>query len=85
MTKPRLSLPFDGGKVRALRETAGLSLTDLAQRLTKQGHPTHRSTLSKIEIGTNGPSPRLFNALVKALKVKPQQLLADPATERRSA
>lgn len=78
MARQTLSLPFSGEAAREIRERSGLTLGGLAERCTALGHPVHRSYLGKIEGGLNRPSPPLLKVLAKALRVKVDDLLAEP-------
>lgn len=79
MARQTLSLPFSGETAREIRERSGLTLGALAERCSGLGHPVHRSYLGKIESGLNRPSPPLLKVLAKALHVKIDDLLAEPA------
>lgn len=72
---PQLSLPFSGAKLRQKREMAGLTLEQLAARCAERGYDVHLSAISKVEIGTNGPTPGLLLALAGALECDVEDLL----------
>jgi len=49
--------------LRLYRKKIGMSLAQLAQKISETGHPVHPDTLSKIERGQRRPSPELAKAL----------------------
>lgn len=54
----------DGAKVRLLRENAGLTLTELAQRAR-----ISKPYLSQIERGLRNPSPPVASRIANALDI----------------
>ncbi len=76
----RISLPFDGAKVRALRERQGLTLRDLEQRTERAGDRIHFSILCHYEAGRRGPNPPRLKVLANALNCTIDDLLT-PAGE----
>jgi transcriptional regulator with XRE-family HTH domain len=64
--------------IRRLREQQGLSLQELANRVTQYGRPIARSGLSKIEAGHRRVDVDDFVALAEALWVAPDELLTAP-------
>ncbi|RSD26385.1 helix-turn-helix domain-containing protein [Amycolatopsis eburnea] len=81
MAKRTLEIPFSRHRLTEIRETQGLTLTALAARCTEQGYPVHLSAISKVEVGTNGPSPGLVKALATALGVDVGDLMDPKAGE----
>lgn len=79
MAKQRLTLPFDGARLRQHRELGGFLQAELAERCAKLGHPVDRSRISQLERLKKGqgprPSPPLLRALAQALEVKVADLL----------
>lgn len=61
--------------VRALRRQRGLTLADLADRLTRLNHPITLNTLSKLETGARRITVDDLVALAAALDVTPHDLL----------
>lgn len=61
--------------VRGLRRQHGLTLADLAARLTCLGHPIALNTLSKLETGARRITVDDLVALAAALDVTPHDLL----------
>jgi transcriptional regulator with XRE-family HTH domain len=72
MARLPLKFPFDGDRCRELRELAGLSIGELAERCAQQGHRVHHSAIGKVERDVNKPSPALLMALATALDVTPE-------------
>lgn len=63
-----LTLPFDGSRQRGLREQAGWTQQDLADRCTAAGRAVTCSQISRIESGRHKPSPPLYRVLVEVLE-----------------
>jgi len=64
--------------VSAYRHRLGWSLSELSNRLTKLGHPLHRTVLHKIETGARRIDVDDLVALALALDVTPGELLFGP-------
>jgi transcriptional regulator with XRE-family HTH domain len=75
MAGTRLSLPFNGAKLRALRERGGLRQQDLSDKTAESGHLVDRAAISRYENGQAFPHALSFGALVRALKCAPDDLL----------
>ena len=67
MPKQSLTLPFNGGKLRVLREKAGLNVEQFAAAIADDDYSVHRTTIGKIERGDYKPSAPLLKALVTTL------------------
>lgn len=76
---PPTQLPFNRTALAELRQRAGLTNAQLAERCTQLGHPVHHSTLGKIERGIQMPVVGLPPVLAKALDVELDDLLLAPA------
>lgn len=80
----RLSLPFDGQRLRQHRELAGLTLVELSKRCEEIGKDTtpptsaDASTINRWELGKYAPSKRRLLIVAKALKVDVKSLCAEP-------
>lgn len=82
--RSRLSLPFDGDRLRALRERRGFRQADLAQRCTDQGTSVSRFQVVRAETGKNMPTPATLAAFARALDIEIDDLLTPemvPASE----
>ena len=67
-----------GGRIRALREERGMSMSRLAERAAlSKGH------MSSIEAGYHAVGTRTITTLALALGVAPMYLLVDPAVDER--
>lgn len=75
MARTSLSLPFNGDKLRSLREKAGFNVQEFAATVTKSGHRVHRTAIGKIENGVYKPTPSLLAAIVATLNVTVEDLL----------
>lgn len=75
MARTPLSLPFDGKRLRELRERRGWYQVDLAKACTEQGTPVSRSQVARAETGRNLPLPETLRAFAKALEVEIDDLL----------
>lgn len=64
-------------KLKALRNLAGLSQPDLAERMTGKGHSWHQSTVWKVEHGTRHVRLGELADLAAILGVTPAALLSD--------
>ena len=53
--------------IRQVRELLGLTLDDLARRITAEGFPITKSGLGNIETGERGPSREFLDAHARAL------------------
>jgi len=73
--RSRLSLPFDGARLRTLRERRGLRQADLAQRCTDQGTSVSRFQVVRAETGKNMPTPATLAAFARALEIEIDDLL----------
>src|SRR5437870_2735836 len=69
--KPLFSKRDVGARVRALRSQRGLSQVALARMLG-----THQTAVSQIEVGRRGVSVQQVIKLARALKVTPDDILA---------
>lgn len=79
MGRTRPALPFNGGKLLALRAREGLRQQDLSDRTADEGRRIERATISRYENGDAYPSAPNFGVLVRALGCKPDDLLDDEA------
>jgi transcriptional regulator with XRE-family HTH domain len=82
------SATFNAARCRELREARLWTMQDLAAEAGKYlGAEIHESTISKIETGKRQPSPKLFNALRRALRVSRERLLlaSTPADDPEAA
>lgn len=75
MARTRVSLPFNGAKLRTLRELGGLRQTDLSDRTAEHGYRVWQNRISAYENGESFPSAQAFGALVRALGCEPTDLL----------
>lgn len=79
-SKTRLSLPFDGKRLRHQRESRGLTLAALSKRCEELGETTDppvtasASTIHRWETGEFTPSPPRLALLAKALGVDTDDL-----------
>jgi DNA-binding XRE family transcriptional regulator len=65
MPRQPLTLPFNGGKSRALREKFGLNLEQFAHKIHEvTGYTVFRTTIGKIERGDYKPPAPLLKAMV---------------------
>lgn len=69
-----------GLRARERRAELGLTLQDVAARMTAAGRPQHKGNVSKLERGVSQspPSMRDLIALAHALETHPALLLLDP-------
>jgi transcriptional regulator with XRE-family HTH domain len=74
-----------GMRLRALREAAGLSQGQLAQRMTDAGFSMHQTTIGKIELNERDVSVNEAVALASVLGVALADLLADPELDAEAA
>ena len=74
-----------GMRLRALREEAGLTQAQMAERMTGQGFPMHQTTVAKIE--ANQRPVRVNEAVMFAaiLNLGLPGLLADPELDEEAA
>lgn len=70
-----LGLQFDGGKLRDIRERAGLSTRDLADLCTANGYSVSQNHIWRLETGRSGTTAPLLKALAEALNVQIDDLL----------
>jgi transcriptional regulator with XRE-family HTH domain len=68
--------------IRAFREFAGLSLDDVARRITDEGYPISKAGLGNIETGTRGPSQEFLEAWQRAFDTLARTLHAGKVTEQ---
>lgn len=71
--------------MRTLRERAGYSLAELADRCRASGRKVHLSHLGAIERGLYKPSAALLKAIAAALEVKVDDLLKHPEQPTKDA
>lgn len=64
--------------IRSVREAYGLSLEDLAQRISEQSHPTTASTLRGVETANGPVSNKLITAWARALRLNPTDIILPP-------
>jgi transcriptional regulator with XRE-family HTH domain len=65
-----------GARLRALREAAGLSQAQLAQRMHDAGHPWWQPTVSKVESGQRAVPSDEMRAVSEVLGVAPDWAVA---------
>lgn len=70
--------------ITARREALGLSLRDVAEKLTSEGHRTHHGTVADWERDRYLPSAPRLRALARVLGVKASRL-EDELLDRRRA
>lgn len=75
MARTRVSLLFNGAKLRTLRELRGLRQQDLSNLAAEQGCRIPQSTISMYENGEAYPQAHNFGALVRVLGCDPHELL----------
>jgi transcriptional regulator with XRE-family HTH domain len=76
------SAKIDRDRLRALREEAELTTTELAALISVQvGRRVSQSTITKYEKGHRQPSPKMFGALCRALRCQKSVLLVVPSDE----
>jgi transcriptional regulator with XRE-family HTH domain len=71
-------MPWKPDLVREARERCGWTQDELAERVG-----VHRITITRVESGALRPGVDLFEALAKALKVDPAELLGLRTSRRR--
>lgn len=71
---PRITLPFNGTKLRAMRERRGLEQQQLSALVG-----IAPENLSRYETGSRRPSVAMFARFVRALECDPDDLLDDSA------
>lgn len=79
-----LALPFDGSKLREIRERAGLTRRDVASLCKVNGQTVSVNHLWRLETGKYRTSAPLLKALAAALSVEIDALLT-PAAPSNSA
>jgi len=62
---------FNGERFTSARRMRGLSLQELADKLTDIGHPITKQALNKYEHGTSRPNSFMYYALLEVLDIKP--------------
>ena len=67
-----------GLNIKEQRELRGWSVTQLAFQMSKNGHHTERSQISKIEHGHAGISVDRLVAFAEVFSIEPQTLLREP-------
>jgi transcriptional regulator with XRE-family HTH domain len=72
-------------KIRHLREAYGLTLNELAQRISEQGVDVHPDHLSNVELGRKRASRALLIAWAKALQLNPLDIWQAPNADRSDA
>lgn len=70
-----LGLPFDGGKLRDIRERAGLTRSDLANRCENNGRSVSPNHLYRLEANSSKPTAPLLKVLADTLGVDIDALL----------
>lgn len=70
-----LRLPFDGGKLREIRERAGLTTRDLAARCKGNGHAVSQNHIWRLETGRSTTTPPVLKVLADTLGVEIDALL----------
>ncbi|HWE89235.1 MAG TPA: helix-turn-helix transcriptional regulator [Pseudonocardiaceae bacterium] len=65
-------------RIRALRDTYGLTAEQLADRMAELGVPVDRNTLYNLELGAKKPSDRILDAYARALGVNPLDVWQGP-------
>jgi transcriptional regulator with XRE-family HTH domain len=73
-----LGLPFDGGKLREIRERAGLTRRALAARCEGNGHAVSQNHIWRLETNYSRPTPPLLKVLADTLGVELDALLTPP-------
>lgn len=63
--------------LRAFREALGLTLDDLAERISEQGVTVTKFALSNVETGKRRASNQLMDAWARALNVRPIHIRQD--------
>lgn len=66
-----------GTNITNIRAAAGLTLAELSDRLTDEGHPRSISTLSKLERGAQSLTLNDLTAIAAALKVGTGLILSE--------
>jgi transcriptional regulator with XRE-family HTH domain len=84
-TRSRLSLPFDGQKLRTARERAGLNQDGLARLCTEKGTPVSRFQVVRAETGKNMPQPVVLAAFAGALDISIDDLLTGSSEIRQES
>jgi transcriptional regulator with XRE-family HTH domain len=67
-----------GQRLRVLREEAGMTQAQLAERMTGQGFPMHQTTIGKIEANQRPVRVNEASMLAGILGLQLSDLLADP-------
>lgn len=73
------------GRLIGLREMRGMSQAEAARRAVELGHPTHRSTITRIESGERRPTVEDLFALAAVYRVSPTELLQSSEEEFQQA
>ena len=89
MARGRKVIPHDGGtpewarRIRAARQKAGLTLQQLADRITfgRHAYPVYQGTVAHWEQGIHEPSACAAVKLARALSVTVEHLFADPSDD----
>ena len=68
-----------GGRLKAARTAVGLTLDAVARRLSDDGYPTVKQTVSAWEGGRNLPDPLILKRLAKLYQQSSDALLWDTA------
>ncbi|MFD2421603.1 helix-turn-helix domain-containing protein [Amycolatopsis pigmentata] len=79
MAHGRPSYRVDSKSLRALRESAGLSLKAFSEECKEAGHGIAPSQVSRYENGKHQPRPAALKAMAKVLRVPVTRLLKDAA------
>jgi transcriptional regulator with XRE-family HTH domain len=74
-----------GVRLRALREEAGMTQAQLAERMTRLGFPMHQTTVAKIEANQRPVTVNEAVLLASVVGFTLQDLLADPAADKETA
>ena len=67
-------------RIRYLRQAAGLTLAQLAERISEQGVPVTESHISRVETGQARASERLLVAWARALGIHELDVYAAPVS-----
>jgi len=77
----RLILTADGSRMRRARETAGLTVGQLVERLREEGIDRHPDSIRNVELGHQQPGLEVLDAYARIVGVNRADLLADDAKE----
>ncbi len=80
-----LGLPFDGTKLRDIRERAGLTRSDLATQCEANGRGVSSNHLYRLETNNSKPTAPLLKVLADTLGVEIDALLTSQPNSAVSA